>query len=171
MFVSSTTWTPERIALLKSRFEAGFSCREIADDMGLSRNAVIGKISRLNLSRAKGEGRRFSKRERGPNVRRPNILNQHRILMALRAMPEPQTDEPPICDGHRCSLVELTKEKCRWPIGDPGAADFCFCGNKPVRGLPYCVGHARIAYQPARQRVARPDRAAFARIMPSTYYR
>jgi hypothetical protein len=30
----------------------------------------------------------------------------------------------------------------------PGADDFCFCGNEPVKGLPYCVGHARIAYRP-----------------------
>ena len=48
-----TTWTTERIELLKSRFAAGLSCREIADDIGVSRNAVIGKLSRLNLTREK----------------------------------------------------------------------------------------------------------------------
>jgi hypothetical protein len=36
-----------------------------------------------------------------------------------------------------------------WPISYPGAAGFCFCGNEPVKGLPYCLGHARIAYRPA----------------------
>jgi hypothetical protein len=35
------------------------------------------------------------------------------------------------------------------PENQPGAVDFWFCGNKPVEGLPYCEGHARIAYQPA----------------------
>ena len=45
------TWTEERLAVLKSRFEAGLSCRQIADEIGVSRNAVIGKLSRLNLSR------------------------------------------------------------------------------------------------------------------------
>jgi GcrA cell cycle regulator len=63
-------------------------------------------------------------------------------------MPQPQSEEQPIYNGHRCSLFELTEEKCRWPIGNPGAADFCFCGNEPIRGLPYCVGHTRIAYRP-----------------------
>ena len=52
------TWTAERLALLKSAFEAGLSCREIAADIGVSRNAVIGKLSRLNLTRDEGRSRR-----------------------------------------------------------------------------------------------------------------
>jgi GcrA cell cycle regulator len=53
-------------------------------------------------------------------------------------------------------LLELSAEKCRWPISTPGAEDFCFCGNTPIEGLPYCAGHTRLAYRPgSRQRVAR----------------
>ena len=47
-------------------------------------------------------------------------------------------------------MYEETTEmiaKCRWPISSPGAKDFGFCGNEPVKGLPYCLGHARIAYR------------------------
>ena len=59
MLATEPTWTPERVELLKSRFAAGLSCREIACDIGVSRNAVIGKLSRLNLTREKsGEARR-----------------------------------------------------------------------------------------------------------------
>jgi GcrA cell cycle regulator len=47
------TWTDERVKLLKSHFAAGLTCREIAADIGVSRNAVIGKLSRLNLTRDK----------------------------------------------------------------------------------------------------------------------
>src|SRR3954467_14786246 len=53
MPVLSPTWTDERIELLKQHFEAGLSCREIAADIGVSRNAVIGKLSRLNLTRSR----------------------------------------------------------------------------------------------------------------------
>src|SRR5919199_1827856 len=53
MPVLSPTWTDERIELLKQRFEAGLSCSEIAADIGVSRNAVIGKLSRLNLTRGR----------------------------------------------------------------------------------------------------------------------
>ena len=53
MPVLSPTWTDERIELLKQHFEAGLSCREIAADIGVSRNAEIGKLSRLNLTRGR----------------------------------------------------------------------------------------------------------------------
>jgi hypothetical protein len=45
-----TTWTMERIALLKDRICAGFSCGQIARELGVSRNAVIGKTNRLRAS-------------------------------------------------------------------------------------------------------------------------
>ncbi len=149
------TWTAERVELLKIRFEAGFSCREIAQDIGVSRNAVIGKISRLSLSRLKSV-RRYSERKSGPKAQRPRVVSQHRILMALYSKPQSPAEEVPIHNGHRCSLLELSEEKCRWPIGNPGVTDFWFCGNKPISSLPYCADHARIAYQPpSRQRRVR----------------
>ena len=56
MSSNASTWTTERLERLKIGFEAGWSCREIAVDIGVSRNAVIGKLSRLNLTR-EGEPR------------------------------------------------------------------------------------------------------------------
>jgi GcrA cell cycle regulator len=77
------------------------------------------------------------------------------MLKALYGDALPAAEEP-IHNGHRCSLLELSEERCRWPISTPGAPDFCFCGNTPLEGLPYCAGHTRLAYRPgSRQRVAR----------------
>jgi GcrA cell cycle regulator len=67
--------------------------------------------------------------------------------VALHAELQPSAEEASIQDGNRCSLLDLSKEKCRWPISNEGAVNFSFCGNKPVEGLPYCAGHARIAYR------------------------
>ena len=53
MFANLPTWTDERVERLKNHFEAGLSCRQIAADIGVSRNAVIGKLSRLGLTRGK----------------------------------------------------------------------------------------------------------------------
>lgn len=156
MLAITPTWTAERVELLKSRFEAGLTCREIADDIGVSRNAVIGKLARLNLSRAEGVSERFSEPRESPRARLPRNSpgsaprSQRQILKALR--PEPAAEEAPICSEHRCSLLELSEEKCRWPISDLGPADFWFCGNKPLKGFPYCAGHARIAYHPTSRR-------------------
>jgi GcrA cell cycle regulator len=156
MIATSETWTTDRVERLKSCLDAGFSCAEIAREIGVTRNAVIGKISRLKLTRVKDamSGRR--ERRLAPGLQRPRIVTQHQILMALRATPQPSPQEPAAGNGHRCSLLELGQEKCRWPINEPGADDFCFCGDQPVNGLPYCPAHARIAYHSAaRARSAR----------------
>ena len=60
--------------------------------------------------------------------------------------------------GQRCTLLELSDNKCRWPIGDPGSVEFYFCGGSPVEGAPYCTFHSRVAYQPLadRRRDRRP---------------
>ena len=157
MLANEPTWTAERLELLKSRFEAGLSCREIADDIGVSRNAVIGKLSRLNLTREKSRDARRPARKDAAKGHRPKAVPrlQYQMLRKLYAEPQPAVDEP-IHNGHCCSLLELSEQRCRWPISTPGAEDFCFCGNTPVEGLPYCAGHSRLAYRPgSRQRVAR----------------
>jgi GcrA cell cycle regulator len=157
MPANEPTWTTERIELLKSRFAAGLSCREIAGDLGVSRNAVIGKLSRLNLTREKsGDARDPARKDAAKGPRResrPRV--QYQLLQALYTGPQPATADEPIPNAH-CSLLELSEQRCRWPISTPGAEDFCFCGNTPVEGLPYCPGHSRLAYRPgSRQRVAR----------------
>ena len=155
MPANQPTWTTERLELLKSRFDAGLTCREIAGDLGVSRNAVIGKLSRLNLTRD-GDARRTA-REDAARGRRPKTgpRLQYQMLKALYGERHADDDEP-IHNGRCCSLLELSEDRCRWPISTPGAADFCFCGNTPVEGLPYCAGHTRLAYRPgSRQRVAR----------------
>ena len=60
--------------------------------------------------------------------------------------------------AQRRSLLELTENTCRWPIGDPGNPDFFFCGGQTISSLPYCAFHARLAYQPPN---ARRDRRPF----------
>jgi GcrA cell cycle regulator len=154
MFANEPTWTDERIQLLKARFEAGLSCREIAADIGVSRNAVIGKLSRLNLTREKNDKPRNddAKGNRPKSV--PRL--QYQMLRKLFAEAQPAVGNETIHSEHCCSLLELSEERCRWPISTPNEKDFRFCGNTPVEGLPYCVGHTRLAYRPgSRQRVAR----------------
>ncbi len=152
------TWSGHRVEELKRLVGAGYSCRQIADEIGVTRNAVIGKMNRLGLSRPKDilpHPRETAERKRSPW--RPTIITQHQLLMRLPPAPVPRPEDITIVDGRGCSLLELSPGKCRWPINEPGAENFCFCGNTQATGFPYCVGHARIAYKaPARMRVARP---------------
>jgi GcrA cell cycle regulator len=162
------TWSSEDTELLKRYFVAGLTCSQIARQIGVTRNAVIGKMHRLGLSRPKdvigkslrqGRAARLAQAKPARTFRRPrrpllNIFDQHAMLTAAFPEPPASADDVPIHNGRGCTLLELERGKCRWPINNPGAEDFCFCGNEPVEGLPYCVGHARIAYRPAGRRSA-----------------
>lgn len=164
-------WTDERVELLKKLWNDGLSASQIAAELGgITRNAVIGKVHRLGLSgRAKAPAA-AAPRQRKPRtaammlrVARP-ALRGNTVLARLPAYeveyeadPEITAEIVPI--GQRCSLLDLSECKCRWPIGDPGTADFFFCGGTTAEGLPYCTHHARIAYQPLGER-RRDKRAA-----------
>ena len=167
------TWTDERVELLKKLWGDGLSASQIAGELGgITRNAVIGKVHRLGLS-----GRAKAPSSSMPRPRKPRPATQmfrapQRPMMrgntALAAMPsydydpepEPEVIENIIPLGQRCTLLELDQEKCHWPIGDPGQADFYFCGGKTNSGTPYCGYHGRVAYQPPAARCdRRPNRA------------
>jgi len=148
------TWTAERIAQLKSGVGAGLSCSQIANEIGVSRNAVIGKLNRLGLSR--GRGPAAPRARNGVSVRRPQVLTQRLVLKALFAS-APVADD--IVSSEPCSLLNLAPRKCRWPISG-ATADFTFCGNTTVDGMSYCAGHARMAYRGSSDRFHEASRAA-----------
>jgi len=163
------TWTDERVESLKKMWGDGLSASQIAAELGgITRNAVIGKVHRLGLSgRAKSpfSGASRPRKARAHSllrVSRPSIRGNTALAHAydLDLEPEPELVDNVIPLGQRRTILELTEETCRWPIGDPGGADFFFCGGQTVTGLPYCGYHSRVAYQPAadRRRDRRPVR-------------
>ena len=152
--MTTSPWTTERIDQLRNFVVAGLSCSQIAAEIGVSRNAVIGKIHRLGI----GPGRPAASPARTcpPRARRPRQSPQIRLLrlFSAEAPALAETGTAPIDTAQRCALVALTNDKCRWPIGDPCEADFVFCGNAAVSGFSYCPGHARMAYRLAGRRSA-----------------
>ena len=156
--MTTETWTQDRVEQLRTFLSAGLSCSQIANRIGVTRNAVIGKIHRLGL----GPGRPVARpaRVRPPRDRPPRSA-QRRLLRLVFAQPPCVADVPAkpaaepiaVASVQPCSLLELARNQCRWPINDPADADFAFCGNDAVAGLSYCAGHARLAYRiPARRR-------------------
>jgi GcrA cell cycle regulator len=94
-------------------------------------------------------------------VARPAMRGNTALALAFETEQEPELElvENIIPIGQRRTLLELTEDTCRWPIGDPASPEFFFCGGKPLTSLPYCGYHSRVAYQPANER--RKDRRQF----------
>lgn len=112
-------WTEKKIKHLKKLWSSGKSTAEIARELGISKNAVVGKVHRLAL---KNRPSPIKKKEAAPKV-------------------AAQTQKP-----GKTSLMDLKINSCRWPIGDPKDKDFRFCGKTAITGKPYCPEHCKIAY-------------------------
>lgn len=151
--ISNATWTPERIEQLKSCVTRGMTCSQIAAAIGVSRNAVIGKIHRLGLSSGRPAGAP-ARANCPPRARHPRGPTQRRLLrLAYAQAPlDAIMSDVVVISLHPCSLVDIDHHQCRWPIGDPATPNFLFCGNDAIRGFAYCVGHARMAYRSAARR-------------------
>ena len=122
MSANCATWTSERIERLKRCLHAGLSCGQIAREIGVTRNAVIGKMNRLGLSRPKHviseqlEQRRAARlaHPKTPGTWRPkhprlNIFTQHEMLIAGFPRPQPRAEDIPIYNGRGCTLFELSQ--------------------------------------------------------------
>jgi GcrA cell cycle regulator len=152
--MSGATWTTERIEQLRHCVVTGLTCSQIAAEIGVTRNAVIGKIHRLGLSPARPPG--GSARACATHARK----NPRRRLLRLLAAEAPSivvdeaTAAAPIESAQRCSLLDIDHSRCHWPLGDPHDTDFAMCGNAAIKGFSYCPGHARMAYRLPGQRRA-----------------
>jgi GcrA cell cycle regulator len=157
------SWNDERVETLKKLWAEGLSASQIATRLGgVTRNAVIGKVHRLGLAgRAKPAAAAAASRPRKPRSASPTLRVSRTAVRGNTALaqayelelePEPEMLDNVIPLGQRRTLLELTEETCRWPIGDPGSPDFFFCGGSTIASLPYCAYHARLAYQPPNLR-------------------
>ncbi len=126
--MAHTTWSDDRVEQLKQLHAEGYSASVIAEIMGLiTRNAVIGKVHRLNMPY-------------------PRLA----VLGHLDPTPKPLPQRSPddyraLARGPHGTLLALQPWDCRYPIGDPQEPNFFFCSAE-VFGRSYCVDHYRRCY-------------------------
>ena len=132
---------------------------------GVTRNAVIGKVHRLGLSGRAAPSKPARTTFKAPRPARPVTaapVAPRRIAEPVAhapAMPVRYVDETP----GTATVLTLGAHMCKWPIGDPSSDAFTFCGRRSDREGPYCVDHARIAYQPQQKKGARSGANELAR--------
>lgn len=145
------TWTPERIDILRQHYADGLSSSQIANEIGgITRNAVIGKVNRLGLTR---DGHPSSANTGGKRRHRPVPRRHAPFRLKPEAPPAPEP-MPDIADENipleqRRTLDQLTNTTCRWPVGTPGRPDFFYCGHESAdlsAGRPYCAMHHARAF-------------------------
>ena len=139
------SWTEEKVAKLKELWGKGNTASQIAEIIGgISRNAVIGKAHRLNLSakiktRTAASNQNFenSYNEKNTKVKRGRKSRFQSIIIEKDFEPE-----------NPKQLEELDENSCKWPIGHPNEKSFYFCGRSSLKDFSYCKLHLLYAYQP-----------------------
>jgi GcrA cell cycle regulator len=139
------SWNEEKVEKLKQLWGKGSTASQIAEIIGgISRNAVIGKAHRLNLS-AKIKTRNASSSQNFDNSSEENSSKQRRgrksKFQSLIIEKDFEPENPK-------KLEELDESSCKWPIGHPEEQSFYFCGRSSLKDFSYCKLHLLYAYQP-----------------------
>ena len=139
------SWNEEKVAKLKELWGKGNTASQIAEIIGgISRNAVIGKAHRLNLSakiktRTAASNHNFdnSIQESNSKIRKGRKSKFKSLIIEKDFEPE-----------NPKQLEQLDESSCKWPIGHPDEKSFYFCGRSSLKDFSYCKLHLLYAYQP-----------------------
>ncbi len=147
------SWTDEKVAKLRELWGKGNTASQIAEILGgLSRNAVIGKAHRLNLS-AKIKTRAATSTQKYENSLDNNSISKRRRRGKFRSLIIEKDFEP----ENPKQLEELDEKSCKWPIGHPDEKSFYFCGRTSLKDFSYCKLHILYAYQAKESKNKKDD--------------
>ena len=139
------SWTEEKVSKLKELWGKGNTASQIAEIIGgISRNAVIGKAHRLNLSAKIKTRTATSNKNFDSNVEVNNPQLKRGRKSRFKSLIIEKDFEP----ENPKQLEELDESSCKWPLGHPDEKNFYFCGRSSLKDFSYCKLHLLYAYQP-----------------------
>ena len=138
------SWTNEKVEKLKELWSKGLTASQIAEKLGdTTRNAVIGKAHRLNLS-AKIKTRSLILKNNNGNLASNNNIKKGSRKHRFRSLLLDKNFEP----AKNLQLEDLNDHTCKYMEGHPDEKDSSFCGRKSIEKFSYCPLHLMIVFQP-----------------------
>ena len=141
-------WTDEHTALIRKLWAEGLTGTQIANQLGRTKNSVIGKAHRLRLTvRASPIVRRSKEKKPKPATAEVRELVA-KIIPLFDNDPEPVDESAAFTQNPKSIAGRL--DACQYPSGDPGKPNFKYCGKHTDTGKPYCAHHMKLAYLPSK---------------------
>ena len=142
---SNMSWTEEKVSKLKDLWGKGQTASQIAEIIGgVSRNAVIGKAHRLNLSAKIKTRSTISNNISRTLTPDTNNLKKGSRKQRFRSLLLDKNFEP----AKNLKLEELNEDTCKYMEGHPDEKNSSFCGRKTIDKFSYCPLHLMIVFQP-----------------------
>lgn len=148
-FSPDSIWSAEKVEWLKRLWATDAPFSLIAQEMGISRNSVIGKCHRLGLP-SRGPAPRLSEEE----LRRRRNERQRKYDSKRRFNPKPKVSKkmespsivppPPYIGDLKIPFADLrdysnkSPNQCRFIADEPPGPLYLACGNETRPGEPYC---------------------------------
>ena len=142
------SWTEAKVKKLEELWGKGSTASQIAEIIGgMSRNAVIGKAHRLNLSSKVNNnisGGNLNLKKNNQGFQKKSRKSKFRSFLIEKNF------EP----ARNLILEELTEETCKYMEHDmhPNDPNATFCGRKTISNskqkFSYCPLHLMIIFQP-----------------------
>ena len=139
------SWTDEKVNKLRDLWGKGQTASQIAEIIGgVSRNAVIGKAHRLNLS-AKIKARSTISQNNTETISQKNkSIKRGSRKYRFRSLLLDKNFEP----AKNLQLEDLNDQTCKYMEGHPDEKDSSFCGRKTIEKFSYCPLHLMVVFQP-----------------------
>lgn len=172
----SKGWDNIMLKKLKALTGKGLSTSEIGKRLGMSKNAIVGKLNRLGwnskaggapssdkitVAKSKKAPAKDVKKEKvkqtsssgSKKIKQPSVKgNEKKVKSAVVSSKDKKSGAKALAMHqriiqHSLEMANLKTNQCRWPIGDPDSENFHFCGEPVFVGKPYCYEHCKQAYQ------------------------
>ena len=154
-YIEFMSWNDEKVEKLKELWGKGNTASQIAEIIGgISRNAVIGKAHRLNLS-AKMKSRGFTNDN---PINQKMVNNSSGLKRTRKSKFKSLLIEKDFEPENPKQLEELDESTCKWPVGHPNENSFYFCGRSSLKDFSYCKLHLLYAFQPKGKKDDSPEK-------------
>ena len=144
--IDDSKWTAEKDKVLRDLLATGLSAQATAIEMGVTKNAVCGRASRLGIVYGRtAERKREASRRNFVAPPKPHRTKKASPSAPVEGMKDVvrHSDEPAPISAR---MAPPEDDACRWVHGDPSTTEWRHCGHKQKENSVYCGHHHSRAY-------------------------